>query len=276
MRANHYLGKRQREFLSVMLLGVLMLTGGCASRGEPPDMTEGSTVTARSTLPAGTEAPREAPTAPKKAPNAPSSPKRYPLHHAQLTLHVGKTGKLARLGHNHLISGKLIGSAWLDAQGTLHASAQIKVNDLVVDDPNRRKAQLAAGNTNYTSVPTAKHIRDTRANMLSEKVLNAATYPDITATAMAASAAAEFAHANSGRLNTEFSFTVKTTTHVQTATLNWHRSNQSIHWQATLTLSHQQLGLTPFSALGGALRVADELKIELQGSLTGPFSLGSE
>jgi len=201
---------------------------------------------------------------------------KFPLAQTWLTLHIGKAGKLARLGHNHLISAPLEGQAWLDAAGTLQAVAQVAVNDLVVDDPQRRAAEGSSGNPDYVSVPTAKNIRDTRANMLGARVLDAAQYPQIQATAEVAYAAAEFKTAASGSLNARFELNIRGVQHGLPAILQWQRSEDQIHWDTSFTISHHHLGMTPFSALGGALRVADPIRVDLQGILNGPFSFSSD
>ena len=107
-------------------------------------------------------------------------------------------------------------------------------------------------------------------------MLDADAYPEIRATAKAADAAAEFKTAVSGSLNARFQLDIRGTQHALPAVLRWQRAQDQISWDTSFTISHQHLGMTPFSALGGALRVADPIRVELQGVLNGPFSFGSE
>ena len=50
-------------------------------------------------------------------------------------------------------------------------------------------------------------------------------------------------------------------------TLVWRRSADLLLWDSEFSVTHEQLGLKPFSALAGALSVAQELKIRLQGEI---------
>lgn len=253
------------HLLQILFIGLLSLTG-CSNQPVP---AAGPVPSADpSTSPTASPTP--------EAQGLTTKPVRHSLTDTQLTLYVGKAGKLARLGHNHLITAALAGQAWLDDAGTLHATATVPVTELVVDDPQQRAAKVAAGNSDYSSVPSAKNIRDTRANMLGPRVLDAQGYPKITARAEAPRAAAEFEYSTSGSLNTDFILDIKGVSHRQSAVLKWRREDKKTHWNARFTVSHQSLGMTPFSALGGALRVADDIDVELQGTLTGPFSFSSD
>ena len=257
-----------RNFKRAGLL-ILTLLVGCSSQSAKQGGKAGSD-------PGPTPSQSSTTTPVPEAALAPALLVKHPLQAAQLSIHVGKTGTLARLGHNHLITASLIGATWLDTTGALHATASANVDDLVVDDPEQRASRVAAGNPDYASVPSSKNTRDTRANMLGTKVLDAARFPLINATARVPAAAAEFQNSNTGSLNATFNLSLRGTVHTQPVTLDWHRNAGRIVWAATFTVNHQQFGMTPFSALGGALRVAEDLRIELQGSLADPFSLGSE
>ena len=195
------------------------------------------------------------------------------LSDAQLIIHIGKTGRLARLGHNHLVSASdLQGSAWFDATNSLNAQVSLEVNALQVDNLDLRKSfrEQPGGEwlDIYKSTPTAKNIADTRKNMLGSRVLDAQHYPTLRVQAVAADAAAEFEAANAGSLNASIEITLKAQRSNTPVTLHWQRlAAGSIAWQARFEVTHQSLGLDPFSALGGALAVADLLRIEVSGVL---------
>jgi len=200
----------------------------------------------------------------------------WQLASGQLVIHVGKTGRLARLGHNHLVSTtKLTGSAWITAASTLRAEVQTLVTDLSVDDPALRATYRTATDPKqsiwadtYRSVPSRKNIADTRANMLGSRVLDAKNHPYLQVRLSAPDAAAEFASSSAGSISATLEIMVREIPSQLPITLQWQRSSAGhIAWQTEFRLYHSALGLTPFSALGGALAVADEMTVEVSGVL---------
>ena len=229
--------------------------------------------------------PAPLPTVTADAPGAPQSPPEvladtdtparpeWLLSDAQLVIHIGKTGRLARLGHNHLVSASdLQGRAWTDDRGSLNAEVSLEVTALEVDnhDLRERFRQKPGGEwlDIYKSTPTSKNIADTRKNMLGPRVLDAEHHPSLRVQAIAADAAAEFDIADAGSLNASIEITLRAQRSNAPVTLHWQRlASGSIAWQARFEVTHQTLGLTPFSALGGALAVADLISIEVSGVL---------
>jgi len=190
----------------------------------------------------------------------------------RLIIHVGKTGRLARLGHNHLVSSeKLEGEAWLAANSELNASVQVAVEHLEVDKPELRESFRNAVNGwpgTYDSTPSAKNRTDTRANMLGPRVLDAKNHPVISAQLVAPEAAQEFAATTAGSLNATLTVEIRAMRTQLPVTLQWQRTPaEQIEWRCTFKTTHNALGLTPFSALGGALAVAEDLTIEVSGLL---------
>ena len=192
---------------------------------------------------------------------------------AQLIIHIGKTGRLARLGHNHLVSASdLQGHAWIDDTNSLNAQINLEVNAMEVDNHElRMRFREQPGGEwldIYKSTPTTKNIADTRKNMLGPRVLDAQRYPILRVRASAADATGEFASTDAGSLNASIAITLKEQRSNLPVTLQWQRLTAGrIAWQARFEVTHQTLGLDPFSALGGALAVADLLRIEVSGEL---------
>ncbi|MEM9385562.1 MAG: YceI family protein [Pseudomonadota bacterium] len=169
---------------------------------------------------------------------------------SDVEIHVFRDGRLARLGHNHVIASTAVeGELWLAEP--IEASVVelvIQKDSLVVDDPDRR---LAAGGE-FATEPTADAIAGTQENMLGPDLLDAARFPAITVRTV--------------DLQGEWpDFTLQAQVVVGdiprplSLPLKVHRDGAKLVAQGDLTVSHEQLGLAPFSVMLGALRVREEL-----------------
>ena len=212
--------------------------------------------------------PNEATEDPVELPAELPTEENWQLKSGQLIIHVGKTGRLARLGHNHLVSStKMTGRAWIAADASLRAEVRTAVLDLSVDDPELRAAYRALSDVDwaelYKSRPSAKNIVDTRANMLGPRVLDAKNFPDLYVTLNAAG----FDRV-SGSLDAILTITVRDVRSQVPIELLWTQADADhMEWQTEFRVNHSDLGLKPFSALGGALAVAEELRLEVSGVL---------
>jgi polyisoprenoid-binding protein YceI len=203
------------------------------------------------------------PLAPKQeaAPSAPAVPPVLPAEgvypvDAQTTdlrIYVYRAGRLARLGHNHVISSE-------DVQGTVTLGRGLKettvrleipVATLVVDDPGLREA---AG-PDFRSEPSESDIAGTRRNMLSERVLDAGPYPSIRVQAEVAGGALP-------DLQMDADITIRDVTRRVRVPVRLETSENSVTASGELEIRQTDFGMTPFSELGGALRVRDEVRIQ--------------
>jgi len=199
----------------------------------------------------------------------------YELGATALTIEVGKAGRLARLGHNHIVHSTVVnGQLTIDTNDQLEADIYVPVTSLLVDDPKQRAIHRSRDPQSYGSEPTAQQIASTRANMLSQRVLNyeahgflqarvTAEDPSFTQILREASPTIE-PHQTPARLELQIAghkATVKCTIH-------WRSRGDRLAWDTRFAVSHENLGLTPFSALAGALRVAEEIKITIAGEIT--------
>jgi polyisoprenoid-binding protein YceI len=202
------------------------------------------------------------PLAPRQeaAPSAPVVPPVLPAEgvyqvDAQATdlrIYVYRAGRLARLGHNHVISSK-------DVQGTVTlrrdlqettVRLEIPVATLVVDDPGLREA---AG-PGFRSEPSESDIAATRRNMLSERVLDAGPYPSIRVQAGVAGGALP-------DLEMDANITIRDVTLRVRVPVKLESSANSVTANGELEIRQTDFGVTPFSVLGGALSVRDEVGI---------------
>lgn len=163
---------------------------------------------------------------------------------------VYKTGLLARFGHNHVISvSKLTGDIYVAPKlADSHFEMRIPVADLVVDNPALR----AKAGKGFEKQPTAKDITGTRHNMLSQSLLDAAKFPMLTieGTGPTGAPGDQQLHLTIDIVGKAVKVTVPTELHVDGDTLEA---------SGKFTLTHSELGLTPFSIAGGALRVAQKM-----------------
>ena len=165
---------------------------------------------------------------------------------------VRREGPLARFGHDHVVSAQgLEGFVQLDEAGAAsRADLRFRLEDLAID--------TAEGRARYQldTVPDEKAIEGTRANLM-EHVLDAGLWPLVTV-----------------RLD-DFSFQDEHHSAMVTVTINGahsssrqpfslQSSDETVRVEGSLVLRQTDLGLEPFSALGGGLRVADPLEIHFR------------
>ena len=167
---------------------------------------------------------------------------------------MGREGMLARMGHNHVIIHRAItGTISIDTRTNLaDARLQLMVADFLVDDAEER---LRAG-PGFDSVPTAKVRTDTRTNMLRPEILDAGSYAEI-------SIAANDVTMTTGQSSVALmlSFKGRQIPLQLPATVSIKDSHLLV--DSTFSLDHQELGLQPYSTLGGLLRVAETIDFEL-------------
>jgi hypothetical protein len=144
-----------------MLLLAAVLSSGCAPSGPLPE-------------PPGADHPADYdPEAPGRLADSGWTVCRIDPEDSLLDIRVAPAGKLARLGHHHLISTRAIGGHVAARASILQADLFVAATDLVVDDPTLRRA---AGGSFADPVPDDDR-RGTRGNLLGPDVLGAADRP---------------------------------------------------------------------------------------------------
>ncbi len=172
-----------------------------------------------------------------------------------LRILVGRAGPLARMGHNHIVTSRDIsGTVFVsDTMEDSYADLLIPVNLLLVDETEERRRAGEA----YQAELSEADIAATRKNMLGSELLAGEYYPVIRIRLQLLEyAAGQGSFAVSIRIkDREVTLQLPASLSVETDRLSA---------DTRFDLDHEDLGLQPFSALGGALRVADELGFELQ------------
>ena len=223
---------------AALALGLLILVAGC--RGPLQQRVDarvpGTAGSASSTAPPGERFLLEAGT-------------------SKLWIQLRPDGPLARAGHSHVISStSLRGEVLLAAR--LEASTcafSLPVDSLVVDDPVER----AATGGEYAA-PLDQEARDgTRAHMLGEDQLDAVRHPLLHLACVAA--AGDAGHV-------QLTLLAQVAGHESHLVLpaQWRREGCRIDAEGEADVTQSSLGLTPFSALLGALRVADTMRLRYE------------
>jgi polyisoprenoid-binding protein YceI len=177
-----------------------------------------------------------------------------------LTVRVYRGGTLASAGHNHLIaSHTLVGTVYLP-DDVLEASIELHlaVAELTVDEPQLRAQE---GGADFPpDVPQAAR-EGTRRNMLGPAVLDAAEYPEM----VLRSERLEPAAADTpGALVAWLDAQVRDQHRTISVPLRYELAGDTLTVTGETALRQGELGLTPFTALMGALAVQDEMRVRLR------------
>jgi polyisoprenoid-binding protein YceI len=189
---------------------------------------------------------------------AQSRPQAYVIDPERSDIHwlVYKAGAFARFGHNHVISApEFTGRANVDRTNLAKSTfeLEIPVMSLVVDD-----AALRGGlGEEFSSVPSADDIAGTRGNMLGERVLAADDYPRLRVT-------------GTGPIGQGADQTMRMTVHLLgrsvevTVPTQLKFEGDELQAAGEFELTHEQLGMDPFSVMAGALQVGNRMSFSYQ------------
>lgn len=173
---------------------------------------------------------------------------RIDSQHSLIAVTVRRGGAFARMGHDHLVaSHRIEGQAVPAAHGQAgRADFRFRLDQMTVDEAGLR---AQAG---LDSVPSADAIAGTRHNMLA-KVLDAERYPHVEVRAEGGP---------DGLLQADITLHGVTRRYTVPATLA--ATAAGITASGELTLKQSDFGITPFSVLGGALAVQDQLELRFE------------
>jgi polyisoprenoid-binding protein YceI len=173
---------------------------------------------------------------------------------SEVRLLVYRDGALSTFGHNHVVSLK-------DLKGTIYlrpkleqsrVELEIPVDRLIVDDAALRRLE----GEDFASQPSKDDISATRTNMLGGALLNAKQFPTIKVTGTSGPVDAK----NSAMLDLSVQLVGQAIKLTIPSTLKLE--GDQLEASGAVELSHRQLGLKPFSALLGSLRVAERMKFK--------------
>jgi hypothetical protein len=170
-----------------------------------------------------------------------------------LTILAFRAGTLAKVGHNHVIASHDVSGTFYVPDDVTHTTFElhIPVGQLAIDEPDLRAKE---GPDFPKDVPDSAK-EGTRRNMLSEALLNGAEYPDITLVSQHIDATP------GSQLRADIQITVRGQTHIVSVPVSYSLSNGELTASGELPLEQTDLGLTPFTAMLGALAVQDEMLV---------------
>jgi len=163
---------------------------------------------------------------------------------------VHRAGALSWLGHSHVVSvGRLDGRIYLyPERQKSRFELTIPVQGLVVDDPFLRREE----GEEFSSEPSEQDVASTRSNMLGKRVLDAERHPivKLTGTAYRGDKPETVLQLSIEFLGNVLELQVPTTLRLD---------GDVLEVTGSLRLSHSDLGMRPFTAMLGALRVGDDI-----------------
>jgi polyisoprenoid-binding protein YceI len=183
------------------------------------------------------------------------SPGVYRVDAAQSDIHwlIYRAGAMARLGHNHVISAGPVDGRVIVAEDLSESRFEMtfQVAELIVDDPDLRSRE----GEEFASTPSANDIAGTKSNMLRESLLNAEAYPEVEVVGTNLRGDLDDA-------TIELTIRIAGKTVEVTAPAAVEIGPNTVEASGAFTLTHAELGLTPFSVMMGALQVAEEIGFE--------------
>ena len=205
-------------------------------------------------------APAQPPPSPTQAPQL-GTPYEIVPQASLLTILVYRGGALASAGHNHVIaSHDLSGTIYVPA-AILDSSFEVRVPvaTLTVDEAALRAQQPAA----EFPADVSESAKDgTRRNMLGETLLDAQHNPEIVLRSLQLTA---ITGADSGTVQAQVQSSVRGQLRTFTVPVRYRiAADGALEASGEFPLRQSELGLTPFSALLGALQVQDEMRISFR------------
>lgn len=170
---------------------------------------------------------------------------------SELRLLVYRAGLLAAEGHNHVITSQGVSGELHLASATDQSALTLTLplTSLEVDDPAAR----AQEGSDFTADVTAADAAATRAHMLGDRMLQAGEFPTITIVSTEV-------RGELPNVSIDASVTVRSKPYRVTLPATVDIVGNQLTAVGEVTLTHEQLGLTPYSALLNALLVKSEFK----------------
>ena len=168
---------------------------------------------------------------------------------------VYRDGPMARLGHNHVLSSRsLRGDVLVGDKGQEpRVSLVLPVASFSVDQAELR----AEEGEEFPGAVAEDAISGTKKNMLSEALLDGARFPEIRLTSRKVAGSAP-----------DYTMTVavevKGQTHDLQVPVRVEQEAKELRASGAFTVTHKELGLTPFTVMGGLLSVRDEMKLRFR------------
>jgi polyisoprenoid-binding protein YceI len=174
-----------------------------------------------------------------------------------LTILAFRGGTLAKVGHNHVIASHDVSGTFYVPDDVTHSTFELRipVGQLVIDEPDLRAKE---GPDFPKDVPDSAK-EGTRRNMLSEGLLNGGQYPDISLVSQHIDVITP-----GSQVRADVEVTVRGQTHTVSVPVTYSLTNGELVASGEFPLKQTDLGLTPFTAMLGALAVQDEMRVRFR------------
>jgi len=178
---------------------------------------------------------------------------------------VYRGGLLRGFGHNHVVSHNELTGTVTVPRDPLQSTLMLKfrIADLLVDEPELRALE---GN-DFRRPISPKDIAGTRANMLGKKLLQAEQFPSIEIRSAKITGSMPDMEIEATVFVRGAEFTIVFPARVVL-------SNDSFVASGELIIGHAEIGLSPFKAVLGTLRVRDTLVLKYK--ISGMRAIASE
>lgn len=236
---------RRRRHAAASLLAAGLLLAGCSGRLDAPD----GAVLSGDPIPQGWLA---------------EAAEVVPLDRgrSRIAVRVYRAGRLARLGHNHLVEViELDGELRILPTGGGVARLVFRPDRMRVDDPAARSRAGAA----FSQMPDDAAVEGTRSNMLGSQVLDAAAWPQ-------ARVLARIDDLGAAQPQAEVHLSLRGVGRRYRLPVTVERTTDRLSVSGSLQLRQSDFGIVPFSVMGGALQVRDVLDVDFHvaGRVSGP------
>lgn len=168
---------------------------------------------------------------------------------SRVFMRTGRDGPMKASGHDHVIaSADVEGLVLLGSDpGKSRADLRLPLQQLIVDDPgHRERFGLESGLSESAVEGTTRNMQD--------KVLESGLFPWATVSVQALSI-------QEMRADLDVSVTVHGTTFDYRVPTTLETGPETLAVAGSMTVSHSDFGLSPFSAAGGLLRVAEDIEV---------------
>jgi polyisoprenoid-binding protein YceI len=172
---------------------------------------------------------------------------------SDVRIYVFRGGRAAKLGHNHVLSAPDF-AGYISLDGGAAASAQFDLrfvlDGLAIDDP----ALLEATGGSFAGARSDTDIAGTRRNMLGERVLDAATHPQLHIRSLAV-------EGDWPMLVARVAVDWRGFSRAYDVLLQVERDDDSLRARGELVLRQTDFGITPLAILGGIIAVQDPVGV---------------
>jgi len=183
---------------------------------------------------------------------------------SEIRIRVDPAGPMARFGHSHVVGGAIVEGCVIDAPGDQRDALELSI-DVTAIEVDRPEWRRAAG---LDPQLDADAVAGTRANLLGPRVLDAQHFPVIAVRSLTiAGAPGDFSAALAVRLRDQIRrIDVPVRADIE---------GERLTAEAAFGFNHADFGLEPFSAAGGALSVAQPIRVQIRlvANATGPAGL---